>query len=239
MESLAKRLAMDPDLTPAIQKQLLTYIDRLLKKNEFVNLTRITDPQGLYEAQIRDSMQLLPYLPKDPAKLLDLGTGAGFPGLVLKILRPDLDVTLLDSVRKKLDFLDEVIEALSLKQVRTLHARAEDVGRDKKTREQFDVVTARAVANMPVLLEYSLPLVKVGGSFLALKTLDEPLDAANKAMNILGGKLVSSKPYTNPSFNDPQKTTGDQLVLHHIRKIKPSPKKYPRRAGSVRKDPIL
>ena len=92
---------------------------------------------------------------------------------------------------------------------------------------------------MPVLLEYSLPLVKVGGSFLALKTLDEPLDAANKAMNILGGKLVSSKPYTNPSFNDPQKTTGDQLVLHHIRKIKPSPKKYPRRAGSVRKDPIL
>lgn len=237
LSDLRKRLAMDADLSPSVQDQILRFVELLLKKNEVMNITRITSAKGLYEAHIRDSLQILEYLPES-GKLLDLGTGAGFPGLIIKIAKPEWQVTLVDSVRKKLTFLDEVKVDLALKGVRTVHARAEDLGQDKKHRESYDVVTARAVAQLPVLLEYCLPLVKVDGTFLAMKTLDEDIHKAEAACSILGGKLLQSTVYQNPSFDDPATKTGDQLVIHEFKKVSPTPKQYPRRAGTVREDPI-
>lgn len=238
LEDLKNRLAIDIDLDPQTQSRILRFIELLLKKNEVMNITRITSVAGLYESHIRDSMQILPFMP-DEGKLLDMGTGAGFPGLILKVLKPEWQVTLVDSVRKKLTFLDEVKADLGLKGIRTVHARAEDLGQDKKHRESYDLVTARAVAQLPVLLEYCLPLVKIDGSFLAMKTLDEDLRKAEVACKTLGGILHQSKVYQNPSFQNPVEMTGDQLVIHEFKKKKVTPKEYPRRAGTVKQDPIV
>lgn len=238
LNELGSRLALDEDLNPEIQRKLLRYMELLLEKNEVMNMTRITSASGLYESHIRDSMQILDFLPAG-GQLLDMGTGAGFPGLVLKILRPEWQITLVDSVRKKLHFLEEVIADLGLKGIRTVHARAEDLGQDGKHRESYDIVTARAVAQLPVLLEYCLPLVRVGGSFLAMKTLEEDPSHAETACKTLGGTLQQSVVYQNPSYDDPAKKTGNQLVIHEIRKKSPTPKQYPRRAGIVRQDPIV
>lgn len=238
LEDLKNRLAIDIDLDPQTQSRILRFIELLLKKNEVMNITRITSVAGLYESHIRDSMQILPFMP-DEGKLLDMGTGAGFPGLILKILKPEWQVTLVDSVRKKLTFLDEVKADLGLKGIRTVHARAEDLGQNKKHRESYDLVTARAVAQLPVLLEYCLPLVKIDGSFLAMKTLDEDLRKAEVACKTLGGILHQSKVYQNPSFQNPVEMTGDQLVIHEFKKKKATPKEYPRRAGTVKQDPIV
>lgn len=244
LTDLRRRLALDEDLSPPVQSQLLRFIELLLRKNEVMNITRITSVEGLYEAHIRDSMQIIDYLPSElsestEGRLLDLGTGAGFPGMIIKIVRPEWQVVLVDSVRKKLNFLDEVIADLGLKDVQTIHARAEDLGQEKKHRESYDIVTARAVAQLPVLLEYCLPLVKLGGSFLAMKTLEEELQVAERACRVLGGELQQSVVYQNPSYEDPTKKTGDQLVIHEFKKLHHTPGQYPRRAGTVRQDPIV
>ena len=171
------------------KERLIRYAELLCEWNEKINLTAITDPEGIVIKHFFDSALLLTEvnLP-ERAKVVDVGTGAGFPGMVLKILRPDLDITLMDGLNKRLVFLNEVARELSL-EVKTVHIRAEEAGKKPEFREQFDLVTARAVAQMNTLYEYCLPLCKVGGIFCAMKgpSAAEELKIAGKAAGILGG----------------------------------------------------
>ena len=164
---------------------------------------------------------------------IDVGTGAGFPGLPVKISCPELSVTLMDSLEKRLNFLNEVITALGLKDCTTVHSRAEDAGRNKKYREKYDIVTARAVARLSVLAEYCLPLVKVGGVFLAMKSHseEEEQDAA-KAIALLGGTIEKSDTFKLPG-------TDMERTIIVVRKIRPTPARFPRKAGTPSKTPIV
>lgn len=176
---------------------LCRYHQHLLAYNEHTNLTAITEPQEMIQKHYVDSLLGLSLLPTT-GRVIDVGCGAGLPGMPLKIFRPALQMTLLDASQKRLRFLDQVIELLTLEQTETLHARAEMVGQDAQYREQFDVALSRAVASLPMLLEYCLPLVCVGGHLLAYKGpgADEELEKAANALQILGGKLVDDKAFT-------------------------------------------
>ena len=166
-------------------------------------------------------------------RLIDVGTGAGFPGLPLKIAYPDTDVVLFDSLNKRIKFLDEVISQLSLKGVTTIHGRAEDGGRNPKLREQFDVSVSRAVADLAVLSEYNLPFVKIGGYFVAYKSgdVDAELEKSKKAVSILGGVIEKVDKFKLPE-------TDIERSLVYIKKIKSTGKKYPRKAGMPSKEPL-
>jgi len=170
---------------------------------------------------------------KSSSSLCDVGAGAGFPSIPLKIMQPDLQVTIVDSLGKRLNFLQDLIAQLGLKDVALVHGRAEDVGQNSRYREQFDIVTARAVANMAVLSEYCLPLVKKGGNFIALKgpKAEDELGTSKKALSILGGKTVAVK-----QLQLPQSAEERTLIL--IEKVKATPKKYPRQAGTPHRKPI-
>ena len=211
--------------------QLCHFGDLLLDWNQRVNLTRITDPHDVILKHFIDSMILSKFV--SGVSFADLGTGAGFPGIPLKILRPDLDVVLMDSLKKRLDFLDVVIKTLNLRGVKTVHARAEDFGRDKHYRGHFDTVSARAMARLPVLLEYTLPVLKVNGLFLALKgsQVDDELVESNKALKLLGGMVEGIE-----QFNLGEGAEHRAVVL--IRKVKETPSQYPRQAGTPSKAPI-
>ena len=164
--------------------------------------------------------------------VLDIGTGAGFPGMPLKISMPELKVTLMDSLQKRLGFLKEVCDALSLEGVDMVHARAEDGGKDKKYRERFDIVTARAVAALPVLAEYCLPFVKVGGVFLAMKGhAEDEIKSASKAIALLGGTIEKTDTFRLPG------TDMDRTIVV-VRKIRPTPARFPRKAGLPSKEPL-
>ncbi len=224
------------ELTDKQKQQFKLYFKMLIEVNEHVNLTRITEEDEVYLKHFYDSITPLftfGAVFKDGATLCDVGAGAGFPSIPLKILKPGLKVTIVDSLQKRLNFLKDLISELGLTDVELVHGRAEDVGQNKLYRERFDIVTARAVARMSVLSEYCLPLVKKGGYFVALKgpKAEDELDDGKKALEVLGGKLIKDEELTLPESEEER-----TLVL--VQKVKSTPKKYPRQAGTPRRKPI-
>lgn len=210
--------------------QLERYAEMLAEWNERMNLTAICDKEGIATKHFLDSSTAL-LTGKVKGRVIDVGCGAGFPGLVLKILREDIDLVLLDSLNKRLNFLDAVIDETGLKGVETVHARAEDGAR--RMREEFDTAVSRAVANMTVLAELCLPFVKVGGYFLALKgpLADEELSHAKRAIEILGGKVEAIVEADIP-FTD----LNHKIIV--VKKVRHTPMQYPRKAGIASKSPI-
>lgn len=211
--------------------QFVQYYELLTETNKVMNLTALTEPKDVAVKHFIDS--LFAYDPAmHNATMADVGTGAGFPGVPLKIFDSTIKLTLLDSLAKRLKFLDTLTTELALQNVTTIHARAEDAGKDKNLREQFDFVTARAVARLNVLAEFCLPLVKVGGKFIAMKgdAQDEIAEAEN-AIKLLGGKIAEIKNVKLPNLDDKR-----TLVI--IEKIKNTPNKYPRKAGTAAKEPL-
>lgn len=214
------------------RERLIKYADLLREWNEKINLTAITDPEGIVVKHFLDCALLLTAVKlPESAKVVDVGTGAGFPGMVLKILRPDIEITLMDGLNKRLVFLDEVAKALDL-EVKTVHLRAEEAGKNQSYRERFDLATARAVSRLNVLYEYCLPLVKVGGVFCAMKgpSASEELSEARKAAGILGGGKAEIKETT---------LTGEEKRCFVItKKISQTPPKYPRISAKISKQPL-
>ena len=214
--------------------QLLRYKELLLEWNQKLNLTAITDHKEIITKHFLDCLTINQAIKIDNVKsLVDIGTGAGFPGLVIKIAYPHIDITLVDSLNKRLNFLNEVIKDLKLEKVRCVHSRAEDLGKREEYREVFDMCASRAVANLAVLSEYTLPFVKQGGYLIALKgqKLNEELEQGEKAIHILGGKLEEIVDVQVP-FTD----------LNHriakILKVKTTGRQYPRKAGEPTKNPL-
>lgn len=211
--------------------QLCNFGDLLLDWNQRLNLTRITEPHEVILKHFIDSMVLAKYI--SGVTFADLGTGAGFPGVPLKILRPDLDIVLMDSLKKRLDFLEVVINSLNLKGIKTVHARVEDFGKNVNYRGFFDTVSSRAVARLPVLLEYALPVLKINGLFLAPKgsQFEAELAESKKALLILGGSVEGIDHFSLGEG-------AEHRVVIRIRKIKETPSQYPRQAGTPTKSPI-
>ncbi len=206
------------------------YAAFLVDYNRNVNLTAVTEGEEILRKHFLDSLLLQKYanIPEN-ASLLDIGSGAGFPGVPLALQRPDLDITLLDSLQKRIIFLEKLADHLGCSYT-ALHGRAEMDGKKETMREQFDVVTARAVAAMPMLAEYSLPFVKVGGTWLAMKGPNEPVKPALQAIRLLGGKLEDTIEYQLPG--------GDARVIYVVKKISQTPTKYPRNSGQIKQKPL-
>ena len=231
--SVSERL--DIDLTPEQIEQFCRYGDLLLEWNEKMNLTAITEPGEVVIKHFVDSLAFRRPVPNSAlsGRLVDIGTGAGFPGIPLKIICPQLDMTLVDSLAKKLNFLENVITELGLTGIKTLHIRAEEIGRNPDYRENCDIVTARAVARLPVLLEYALPVLKVGGLFLAGKGIqvDEEIQEASRAIETLGGRLERV-----------ERICLNEQAVHRavvvVKKIKSTGREYPRRVGVPEKKPL-
>ena len=210
-----------------MDKAYQIYMDYLLEVNAHTNLTAITNPREIEIKHFKDSLTVLSYI-KEKDKVLDIGAGAGFPGLPLRIEK-DFDLTLIDSVNKKVVFMNEVIEKLGLENTRAIHTRAEDYAREK--RESFDVVVSRAVANMATLSEYALPFLKIGGLFIALKgpKAEEELEASKNALKILGGRVKEIKAFD---------LDGNERVNIVIEKVKKTKDKYPRGKNLPKKEPL-
>ena len=208
------------------------YMNLLIEWNEKINLTAITEPKEIIIKHFIDSLTVLKDI-KGKNTLVDVGTGAGFPGIPLKIMDEEIKITLLDSLNKRINFLNEVINQLDLKNVETIHSRVEEAGKNKKYRESFDISTARAVANLATLSEYMLPLVKVGGKSICMKgsEVSEELKNSKKAISILGGEIESID-----NFKLPKSDMMRNIVI--IKKVKNTPSKYPRKAGTPSKEPI-
>lgn len=220
------------DLSDLQVTQLCNFGDLLLDWNQRLNLTRITDPHEVILKHFIDSMVLANYI--SGVTFADLGTGAGFPGIPLKILRPDLDIVLMDSLKKRLDFLEVVIKTLKFKGIMTVHARVEDFGRNIHYRGHFDTVSSRAVARLPVLLEYALPVLKVNGLFLAPKgsQFEAELAESKKALLLLGGTVEGIEHFSLGEG-------AEHRTVIRIRKMKETPSQYPRQAGTPTKSPIV
>ena len=214
--------------------KFIKYMRLVQEWNQKINLTAITEDEDFIKKHFIDCIKAFksPEL-KNAKTVIDVGTGAGFPGMPIAILREDIEVTLLDSLNKRINFLDLVVRELGLKNVTTIHSRAEDGARNKNLRESFDIATSRAVANMAVLSEFCLPYVKISGYFIALKgpAIEEELENSKKALSVLGGKLLRV-----------DETIIEDTDLNHnivvVEKIKECPKTYPRKAGTVTKKPI-
>jgi len=220
-------------IDPRAASSLNQYCRLLLEKNQVMNLTAIREPEGVARLHFLDCAALLNYCAFEGKTLIDVGTGAGFPGMVLKMLVPSLEVTLLDSLNKRLDWLGEVCGTLGLQNVRTVHARAEEQALVKGFRDSFDFAAARAVADLRTLCELCLPYVKVGGHFLAMKSTgsEQELHDAAHAIKLLGGRVSASEDYTIPGTD----------VVHRvivIEKVAPTLKGYPRRWAKIQKAPL-
>ncbi|MBO4747446.1 MAG: 16S rRNA (guanine(527)-N(7))-methyltransferase RsmG [Clostridiales bacterium] len=221
-------------------KAFQVYAAMLRKWNEKMNLTNIVDDQGIAIRHFIDSLTLVAHIEEEERKkgrkdlsLIDVGTGAGFPGIPLKVTMPELEVTLLDSLKKRINFLDAVCENLQLEGITAVHSRAEEGAKNKQYREKFDIATARAVAALPTLCEYCLPYVKIGGIFLAMKGhAEDELEMANKAIVTLGGTVEDVHEFLLPG-------TEMKRTILVIRKIRPTPARYPRGQGKAEKEPIV
>ena len=218
-------LGLDTGCIPALER----FAGMLLERNKVMNLTAIRSPRDVAALHLLDCLSLVPLAGLEEGSVVDVGTGAGFPGMPLAIAKPELAVTLLDSLGKRIHFLEEARESLGLENVECVQARAEEFG----CRERFDWAVSRAVADLPVLCELCLPLVKVGGRFLAMKSshCDEELERAAGAVKTLGGKIGWVKDYTIPTTD----------VVHRVvcvDKLSSTPKKYPRRFAQIKKQPL-
>lgn len=213
-------------------EQFFVYMNLLIEWNEKMNLTAIVEPNEIILKHFIDSITILKEIDNN-SKIIDVGTGAGFPGVPLSIMNPTLKITLADSLNKRLIFLQEVINQLGLRNIEIIHARAEELGQSKKYREDFDVATSRAVANLSTLSEYLIPLVKKGGKIISMKAggAQEEIETAKKAIKILGGRIERIE-----EFKLPQTEIDRTIIL--IKKEECTPNKYPRKAGIPNKDPI-
>ncbi|ACL77771.1 16S rRNA (guanine(527)-N(7))-methyltransferase RsmG [Ruminiclostridium cellulolyticum] len=221
------------EITDIQIKQFEKYMELLKEWNKKINLTAIEDDREIVIKHFIDSISIVPYVKNENLKIIDIGTGAGFPGIPLKIVNPQNKVTLLDSLDKRVKFLNEVINGINITQISAIHGRAEDFGTNPVYREKYDIAVARAVANLPVLLEYCLPFVKINGIFIAMKGSNtEEFENCNKALDILGGKIEKIEkmelPFTNIERN---------VVV--VRKFRQTPTKYPRKAGKPSKEPLI
>ena len=231
MRALLEQGLTELGLDASKAETLARFADLMLQKNEVMNLTRITEPVAVAQLHLLDSAMLLKFADFRGKTVADVGTGAGFPGMPLRILEPDFDLTLLDSLGKRVDWLRDACDALGLARVSCVHARAEEFAAE--ARESFDLVTSRAVANLQILAELCLPLVKVGGQFLAMKSVeseDEIADAKN-AIKTLGGKIAKVEDYTIPTSD-----VVHRLVI--IEKVAPAPARYPRAFAKIKKAPL-
>ncbi len=225
---------MELELNDLQEEQFNKYTDLLIDYNKKVNLTSILEPSQINLKHYLDSV--LPVHTgcfKDGMKIIDVGCGAGFPSVPLKIYMPSLKFTLLDSLNKRINFLNILTDELNLSEIMTVHSRAEDAGHNEEFREKYDICVARAVAPLNVLMEYCTPFVKVGGFFIALKGKDgeAELESSKKAMEILNVKLFDTLEFTLPG-------TDNQRKIYVFKKVAPTPKKYPRQAGKPTKSPL-
>lgn len=225
---------MDIHLSEQQVRQFLKYYELLTEKNKVMNLTAITDYREVVLKHFADSLSVVRTADlSGPLSVIDVGTGAGFPGIPLKIVFPHLKVTLLDSLNKRIRFLDEVIEAICLTETRTIHGRAEDIARMPAYREQFDLCVSRAVANLSSLSEYCLPFVKKGGLFISYKStnIDDEIEGSRRALSLLGGIIREKSEFCLPCSDISR-------MLISIEKVKATPMKYPRKAGLPSKEPL-
>ena len=227
-----KSSKIDINLDNEICNKLYNYMNLLLEWNEKINLTAITDEKEIILKHFIDSFTINKFINSGDI-MLDIGTGAGFPGLPIKIIRPEVDVFLMDSLNKRINFLNEVIELLQLKNIEAFHSRAEEMAKNNKFREKFDVVTSRAVAKLNILLEYMLPYTKVNGKCLCMKgpNIEEEIKEAEKALKILGGEIEKIEKIILPDSNIER-----NIII--IRKKSATPLKYPRKAGMPTKEPL-
>ncbi len=226
-------LNLDEKVTENSAGQLAKYGQLLLEKNQVMNLTAIRDDVGVAQLHMLDSAALIGYADFQSKSVIDVGTGAGFPGMVLKTLVPSLSLTLLDSLKKRLDWLEEIADGLNLTDVTTCHARAEEQAMVAGYRDSFDIATARAVADLRCLAELCLPYVKVGGVFLAMKSTqsDQEIQESKACIEFMGGQISDISDYTIPGTN----------VVHRvisIQKIKHTPENYPRKWAKIQKSPL-
>lgn len=222
------------ELTEEKYNQFIKYMKLVQEWNEKINLTAITEDEDVIKKHFIDCIKIFKCESISKAKnVIDVGTGAGFPGIPIAIMKPEIDVTLLDSLNKRINFLNTVVTELGLKNVVTIHSRAEDGARRRDLREKFDIATSRAVANMAVLSEYCLPYVKIGGNFIALKgpAVEQELQDGSKAVEILGGEI-------NKIVEVEIEETDLKHNIVEVNKIKSTSKVYPRKAGTITKKPI-
>lgn len=233
------------ELTDEQLEKFRMYYDMLVETNKVMNLTAITELSDVILKHFIDSISLITAYPKirnvsGKLSVIDVGTGAGFPGIPLKIVFPHLDILLLDSLNKRVNFLNEVISRLELCGISAIHSRAEEGARKKEYREKFDLCVSRAVANMASLSEYCIPFLKKGGYFIPYKSgnINEEVEQAKKAIGILGGRLVEVKKLTLPGSLDGTSEEKIERSFVIIQKTKETPKTYPRKAGTATKMPI-
>lgn len=214
-------------------KKFYTYMNLLLEWNEKINLTAITEPNDIILKHFVDSLTIEKFINKN-AKVIDIGTGAGFPGIPVSIYRNDINMVLMDSLNKRIKFLDDVVDKNKLNKVKTVHARAEELAKNDNYREKFDVATSRAVAPLNILLEYMLPFVKPGGYCICMKgsNVDEEIVNSKKALNVLNGKIEKIE-----KFELPNSDISRNIVI--VKKVGNTPIKYPRKAGTPVKEPLL
>lgn len=227
-----KSKKIDLNLSDEMIEKLYLYMNLILEWNKKINLTAIVDPDDMIDKHFIDSLTTAKYI-KDSDKVIDMGTGAGFPGIPLAIVKNNSEFLLADSLNKRINFLKIVIEELKLNNVQLIHARAEELGKNKNFREKFDISVSRAVANLSVLLEYTIPFVKVNGKIICLKgaNVHKEIETAKNAVKILGGEIKNIDKFKLPE------TDYERNVLE-IKKINNTPNKYPRKSGTPLKEPL-